>query len=409
MSPYISRGGEMTGEHDRAFKSILRRYILISGTIATADIIFGAVFVVTLLDVGLTPTTLGLALGLVSLVSLISEAPSGALGDAYGHKRMLVVGLTIWGIGLLTLGISNSVILALIALCLWTVGMSFQSGTLAPIVFTTIPSDADQKPYIARGVRTGQVSRWTGSALGGSLLLTMGDKYSNLTLIAFSGLALICTALLALTALPETPRTEGQTWISAIKEATKLTKSKQYLPLVLASVIFSATLTALVVAWQPLISQVYGASPRFNGLILIAMMATTGIGAWLAKFIPPEKYGSSSLLILLCTSLCLPLAAIHHPLAWILAAELFVGMAGVQIGTWQYSLFPEHLRNSLYSTVGTLSGLGAAAMNLGFGALWDKRGLEIALFASGTLATASVITLHLYLTFQGRKTHVTTD
>ena len=86
MSPYISRGGEMTGEHDRAFKSILRRYILISGTIATADIIFGAVFVVTLLDVGLTPTTLGLA-----VMSREVIEPGGRRGADRGVDAMMIV------------------------------------------------------------------------------------------------------------------------------------------------------------------------------------------------------------------------------------------------------------------------------------------------------------------------------
>ena len=55
----------------------------------TADFTFGAVFVTVILTRGAVPWTVGMIIAGIHLIVLLMEAPSGALGDRYGHRRLL--------------------------------------------------------------------------------------------------------------------------------------------------------------------------------------------------------------------------------------------------------------------------------------------------------------------------------
>lgn len=88
-------------------------------------------FVVLFLTVGLDKPTefASLALGLVVVAALIAAPLSGWLGDRFGTRRVLVVSLTVYGLGLLTPAFSQSVWLLPVVL----------AGGIAAVTVMTLP------------------------------------------------------------------------------------------------------------------------------------------------------------------------------------------------------------------------------------------------------------------------------
>ncbi|SDU77518.1 Major Facilitator Superfamily protein [Arcanobacterium phocae] len=113
---------------------MLRRIVFVYGLLMFFDFLFGAVYVVAVLQKDVSPAQLGFLFGLSTLFSILIEAPSGNLADRFGHKRFLMTGLAMWGLSLVFLSLSSSIIYIAISFILWTTGMALQSGVFAPIL-----------------------------------------------------------------------------------------------------------------------------------------------------------------------------------------------------------------------------------------------------------------------------------
>lgn len=58
---------------------------------------------------GVTPATLGLAIGIYGLTQAIFQIPFGALSDRFGRKPMIIIGLLLFGLGSLVAALSGSI------------------------------------------------------------------------------------------------------------------------------------------------------------------------------------------------------------------------------------------------------------------------------------------------------------
>lgn len=85
------------------------RYALFSLFSVSADFVYGAVFVTVLLHRGVEPWALGSMLAANIALGMVLEAPSGALGDRYGHRRLLCAGLAAWGAGFAVFGSAEGI------------------------------------------------------------------------------------------------------------------------------------------------------------------------------------------------------------------------------------------------------------------------------------------------------------
>ncbi|MEE2046608.1 MFS transporter, partial [Nocardiopsis tropica] len=167
-------------------KSLLRRFSVFVLAAAVADCLFGAVFVTVLLERGVDPWLLGSVLAAAHLVGLVVEAPSGALGDRYGHRRLMVVGLALWGAGFAAFGLADALATTALALVLWAFGYHLYSGTPTALVVNRIGS-RDRAARIARTVRYGQVARRSGAVLGAASVMVAGAWLPADLLVAAGG------------------------------------------------------------------------------------------------------------------------------------------------------------------------------------------------------------------------------
>jgi MFS family permease len=364
---------------------------------SSADFIFGAVFVTVLLERGAQPWLLGLMLGSANLVALLVEAPSGALGDRYGHRRLLAAGLAVWGSGFALMGYADGLALTLAAMYLWAVGFHLQSGTLVALVVNRI-GDRDRPARIARTVRSVQVAGNSGAVLGAASVMVAGTWLPADALLLASGAVLVALAVLTPLCFPRSPGQRGRPVTAIVRESAVLVVSRRFLPLVALSAASVSGLAALVLSWQPMLAAEHGEDVRLNGLVLLLMMAAMAAGSACSRFVGrdrPQVWGpvfaaSSGLPLLLAAHGVVPLVA------GLMAAEFLLGLAVVLSHVWQQTMFSDANRNTMAAMLGMVGNAVRMLTVLVFGWLWELVGLDwtvTAVVGFGTAAALATVLL----------------
>ncbi|MFC9088959.1 MFS transporter [Nocardiopsis dassonvillei] len=360
-----------------AESSLFLRYTSFALLGASADFLFGAVFVTILLERGADPWLLGLMLGSTNLVALLVEAPSGALGDRYGHRRLLTVGFAVWGTGFVLTGYADGLALTLASMYLWAVGFHLQSGTLVALVVNRI-GDRDRPARIARTVRFVQVAGNSGAVLGAASVMVAGTWLSADALVLVSGVVLVALAALAPVCFPHSPGQAGRPLTAIVRESAVLVASRRFVPLVALSAASVSGLAALVLSWQPMLAAEHGADVRLNGLVLLLMMAAMAAGSACSRFVGrgrPHVWGpvfaaSSGLPLVLAAHGAVPLVA------GLVAAEFLLGLAVVLSHVWQQTMFSDANRNTMSAMLGMVGNAVRMLTVLAFGWLWELFGLD---------------------------------
>lgn len=189
---------------DESHVRLRRRLAALIAVVAMADFAFGAVNIVHMTNAGLAPSSIGAVLAIAGIVSTIVEAPSGALGDMYGQRRILVIGLFLWGSGQMLFGLTSSPWPIGVALVLWAVGMACYSGAPFALVINELRAEGHED-FVGWTVRQVQVVRWCASAVGvvGGVTKTLADAFFGALWFAIGvteATAVVGAALLALTA-----------------------------------------------------------------------------------------------------------------------------------------------------------------------------------------------------------------
>lgn len=359
---------------------------------ASADFIFGAVFVTVLLERGAEPWLLGLMLGSVNLVALLVEAPSGALGDRYGHRRLLSAGLAVWGAGFVLMGYADGLAPTLASMYLWAVGFHLQSGTLVALVVNRIGA-RDRSARIARTVRSVQVAGNSGAVLGAASVMVAGTWLPAEALVLVSGTVLVALAFLAPVCFPPSPGQPGRPLTVIVRESAVLVASRRFAPLVALSAASVSGLAALVLSWQPMLAAEHGEDVRLNGLVLLVMMAAMAAGSACSRFVGrgrPQVWGpvfaaSSGLPLLLAAHGTVPLVA------GLAAAEFLLGLAVVLSHVWQQAMFSDANRNTMSAMLGMVGNAVRLLTVLSFGWLWELFGLDRAVTVVVGFGTAAAV------------------
>lgn len=370
-------------------RSLLRRFTAYSLGTSLADFVYGAVFVTIFLGRGAEPWMVGSIMAGANLVGLLMEAPSGALGDRYGHRRLLFVGLLSWGTGFMLVGAAPTLPLTLMGMCLGTIGFALHSGTMSAILINRVGA-RDRTARIARIVRVGALSGRIGSALGAALVMVAGTWLPAGPLVACGGLLLLSLAALAPLSFPDAPGRPDRRIGVIVLESVSQVLSRRFAPMVaLAMGAMSATVL-LVASWQPMLLERFGQDVRLNGLFLLVMTLSLAAGATAARWVHPRRphvWGPPAA-IAIGVPLVLAAHGVVPLIVGLIAAEFLIGLAGVVAGVWHQLMFTDADRNTMFSTISTLALLAGVATSFSFGLLWDLWGLPIAV---SVMASVSVI------------------
>jgi len=142
-----------------------------------------SVLVLIMQSRGLSVAAVGLVVGAYSINTLALELPTGALGDAWSRKRVVVLGALTEMCAFLLLAVAPGLALMLVAALLLGAGSALVTGPLpAWFVDATLATDADTdlRPGLARGQAAETLALAAGIGVGGLLPGLVGDRWLGL-------------------------------------------------------------------------------------------------------------------------------------------------------------------------------------------------------------------------------------
>ncbi len=361
---------------ERRVRGLRLRLIGLMSVVAFADFVFGAAYVGLLLDLGFTATGIGTVLMVSGIINTVSEAPSGALGDRFGQRKLLVLGLLLWGTALVVFGASHAPALIVASLLLWGLGMACYAGAPYALVVNELKrAGADKR--MGSVLRSAQVVRWLASAAGALSVFLVGDLATP-WVIAACGLLLLLSALVVRLTWPESPASAHGVRTILTAGLASFPHSRPLQTVTVYSVLVSMVFGVTVLAWQPLL---LAEGWRLNalGLALFVFTLASAAGSYLARFTEVRPRAGVVLLAAGC-AVCLALAGTGvWPLVSLAVAQLLLGTALSTMAVWSHEVFDDGLRNTQGSLVAVAGGLAMAIVDWAFGLTWDGLGVHAAL------------------------------
>ncbi|MGW7197587.1 MFS transporter [Streptomyces chryseus] len=372
--------------------ALVTKVWVLSGLVALADFVFGAVFVTVMGGSGLSASLIGGLLAGTSVTSLVLEAPSGAWGDRYGHKRLVVLGLALWGAGFLLFARSTTAFAFGAAIVLWASGLALYSGAAQSLLINTLNASGDEHRGTG-AIRGAETVRWSAAALGACLVAAGAWVVDTRTSITFAGIVLVCAAVWVAAGWPESPKGGGLTLWRSLASGYRLVLSRECRPLLFFSVLAAIDLGVIILTWQPAALAAGGLTTRWLGLVLLVLSVAAAAGAaatrWTARADPALLLGAL-LLGLNLALLCGYWGGVGTGIAY-LGAEFCVGAALTSLAVWGQQVFPDALRATATSVLGTATGITIALTHGVMGALWDRLGLTPAVTLVAALLGACAL------------------
>lgn len=358
---------------------LIRRLATLVALVSFADFVFGATVVAHMMDGGLTGATIGIALAVAGVVSLAVETPSGAWGDKYGQRRILVIGLALWGLGLVAFGFAQSMLMFTVALVLWGIGQSCYSGAPTSLVLNRLHEELGEAG-IARVMRRVHVVRWTASgAAAASVFLTAGHLAVDTTII-IAGAILLPVALWVRLRWPDHRSDTTDSTARLLRRGLRLALTGEVRTQMIHAALIGFLLTVLILTWQPLSMEAVGLRPEALGLVLLVFTVASAVGAWGSKF--TERFGVGRVipvgLVLTCAVMLAVGAGAVATGASLVAAEALTGLLMCLNAIRVQQLFPDELRTTMTSIWGAVLGLSMASGDFVAGLLWESLGVEAA-------------------------------
>lgn len=143
-------------------RGLKRRYFVYSLTETQGFI--APVWVLLLLDRGLSFTEIGSLGALYWAVLVLAEIPTGYLGDRVGRRQSLIVAAVMTAAGIASLAFARSVLSFALALTMWAVGATFRSGTADAWLYSAL-DDADTAESFTRVRGQGRAFKLAATAI----------------------------------------------------------------------------------------------------------------------------------------------------------------------------------------------------------------------------------------------------
>ncbi|WP_298229617.1 MFS transporter [Gryllotalpicola sp.] len=370
---------------------LTRKFLVLTFVVVAADFTFGGVYVQVLLDRGLSTGFIGTTLFGVLIASSFIEIPSGDWGDRFGQRRLTILGLLSWGIGLVAFGLTDFVPITVLALLLWSVGQALYSGAPISLAINSIPTeDGDARQRL---VKAANVTKWIGSTAGGLLVLFGALQFNVEVAIVVAGAGMLLVALWVRLAWPESERVEVDPSAGMFSRLRR-NWSPQLWPLLLLFVVTSALLSLLLFAWQPLAVSVIHLPESFLGLALVVLTAVAAAGAAATRF-ESERLAKHNVDIWVLLALSGGFLAVADLSPWLAGAAILVSeftiSAALTLGASRaHAIFRDDSRNLLWSAFGWSSSIAMALADLLLGWTWDDHALWLGLSSSVVVLAIAV-------------------
>lgn len=322
-----------------------------------------------------------------SLVSLLTNIPTGVFADKYSRKKLLALGQVFKAVSFVPWIIYPHYLGFAIAFILWGIGSALTSGTFEALVYDELKVNNKEQDYvkvIGRAYSFSLIGNLTATLLAG-LAILLGFGF----IFAASIIVIVLSSIVILT-LPETPRFEqvsDQRYLSMLKTGIKrATHNKTIFAIILLAGFIGATYGSLE-EYVPLFVYDTGLSLSFVAWAVGATVAAAAFGSFIAHRY--EKMSTGNFMIVLISAGFMMFGA--GLLGNNLAVLLLVGytfiirmLKQIYDGKLQHSITSE-LRATITSVASFVLELLAILTYLTYGLIADRYNNFIAFAVFGSL------------------------
>ncbi len=361
---------------------------------------------------GLSLAEIGAVFAVHSAVAIVLEVPSGALADALGRRRIMLVGASLTAASLFAFALAQNVPAFMGSVALLAAGRALISGSLEAWyvdALRLLDPGAPLARGLSRGTAAEAIAMACGSlAAGGVVAATSGAGNPDAVFSGY-GLAAVVASAMALvylvavaTLVHERPASPDADAAQAIGRRTReiirvaraeARASVTVRVIFVTGIAWGASLTAVELLWQPQLAELLGGagSGEFAfGALAAAAMVAVAIGAGASPSVGRRLGLRVGYLVgLAFAALCIAFTG---------APDMPLLFAGLYLLTYlglgiaepiHYELLNEAVGSKARATVISAESLGAQGgalvANLGVGALAAAQGAGLTFAVSGAL------------------------
>jgi MFS family permease len=358
-------------------------------------------------EIGFNAATIGLVAAVYAAVVPMLEVPFGVLADRWSRTGMMILATLALAASSLVGGLSTNPATYAAAAVLLGVFFALDSGTADSIVYDTVVeqtgSATDYQKWIGRLHVVESLALVSSAVLGGLLAAATSARVTY-----FVTVPVVTAAVLAFRRCREPRLHRAGERVSYRQQATAtlraLTSGRTARQVVLLTA-SAAVATQLIFEFGPLWLVSLDAPAAFYGPYWAALVATVGLGAWLAARLPLHQPTAAALIgAALLGSATLP--ALSHALPVVVIgqalAALSTAVIGVRAGYLLHRSAAATVRAGVSSGASTLSWLTFLPISLLFGWLSRAHGVQNAGWLLVAIAAATAVLL--VRTARGRST-----
>jgi len=354
------------------------------------------VYVIIMLQRGIPLSQVIILQGILLLVPVLLEIPTGYIADIYGRKNTLLASSVLYGIGSALFLIAHDFLLFAIALIVMGVALALESGTISAFVYDTLLAlkrVKDYKRVFGTARMFGMVSLTVASIVGGVIADISLDFVIIITVFVF----VIASIFVLFFEEPPRKKLVGKEHIRAM---LKIIKANMKVPQFRLLVLFAFAMSPLTVVFfgffQPIARDV-GYSLTLIGVILGVNMLVNGLGGMIGHRILPA--GRQLLFAAILSGITLIMMG-YAPSKLTVALFPVTGFAWGLFFVTSRDIINKLTTSDVRATTLSLYsmfGMGAAALaSFGISRFVDKIGLEPMFIAGGIIVLiGGIISLYI--------------
>lgn len=249
------------------------------------------IFTLFQLDRGLSFTQIALLSSLSAVITGIAEIPTGYVGDWFGRRNTMIIGMISFTVATFGFAFSHSFAAFAIMFVFWGLAHTFQSGSVNAWLYDTLKAETGEDQFTRINGRAQSIKQVvTLVAMGGSGVLF--EYHKTLPFIT-EGMLHLCGVLI-LFSLPQTPsyKPDGAGERFTIRMAVSLIRDQLTIPPLRSVILYLALFTGAVRAVQdyvqPVSTTILGIPIESMGLLYAGFSVMAAIASYKAPTI--ENY-----------------------------------------------------------------------------------------------------------------------
>jgi len=407
ISFFVILGSQFSSANINSEGSIMRLkklspetgYLVVSSIGSGMTHLMGPYLTLWLKTIGLSFTQIGFLQSISSLITFLTDFPTGGFADKYGRRLNYSVGVFLFGLSIVIISVSQEFPLMVIAFGLAGFGSALMSGTLIPWLYDSLKGE---KTTFHKTLGKMKSLNGITGAFAGFLAGFLSGYAINLPLLV-AGVCGIVASVVALVFLEENygHGSEKSYWDTLVEGLRYVRNERSIHYFIISGFLVSFSGRSFFMFWMVLVKQM-GLTNEWVGYIYPLLILSTAVGG-VISFKLSERTDYKILLListLLMGILVVMMSIVDNIILLILIIVLFeivLAIRGPAMVTFRNELIPSPIRSTVSSTLNTIGSAFVMFVNILIGIMADNFGLEVTYTISGLLVLLSILPLFIII------------